>query len=203
MTARAAKLKAEGKDIIGLGAGEPDFDTPAHIARRGHRGHPHGASRATPRRRHRRAQGRHHRQVQARQRPRPTSARRSSSPRAPSRRSSTCALALLDPGDEAIIPAPYWVSYPDMVLLADGVPGDAVSPGADQGYKITPRAAWRPPSRPRRKLLLLNSPEQPHRRRLHARGAQGAWEQCCSSTRKSSSAPMTCTSTSTGQPSRS
>ena len=68
-------------------------------------------------------------------------------------------MALLDPGDEAIIPAPYWVSYPDMVLLADGLP---VTPyaGPEQGYKITPKqlaAAITPKTR----LLLLNSPSNP------------------------------------------
>jgi aspartate aminotransferase len=66
---------------------------------------------------------------------------------------------VLDPGDEAVIPAPYWVSYPDMVLLADGLP---VMPfaGMAQGYKITPRqlaAAITPKTR----LLLLNSPCNP------------------------------------------
>jgi aspartate aminotransferase len=66
---------------------------------------------------------------------------------------------VLDPGDEAIIPSPYWVSYPDMVLLADGLP---VMPfaGAAQGYKITPRqlaAAITPKTR----LFLLNSPCNP------------------------------------------
>ena len=69
VTARAAKLKAEGKDIIGLGAGEPDFDTPAYIAEAGidairTRLHP-----LYGRRRHQRAQGRDHREIQARQRP--------------------------------------------------------------------------------------------------------------------------------------
>jgi aspartate aminotransferase len=68
-------------------------------------------------------------------------------------------MAVLDPGDEAIIPAPYWVSYPDMVMLADGLP---VMPyaGPAQGYKITPRqlsAAITPKTR----LLLLNSPCNP------------------------------------------
>ena len=68
-------------------------------------------------------------------------------------------MALLDPGDEAVIPAPYWVSYPDMVLLADGLP---VMPfaGMAQGYKITPRqlaAAITPKTR----LFLLNSPCNP------------------------------------------
>ena len=79
---------------------------------------------------------------------------------------------MLDPGDEAVIPAPYWVSYPDMVLLADGLP---VMPfaGMAQGYKITPRqlaAAITPKTR----LLLLNSPCNPDRRCLHARGAESA-----------------------------
>jgi len=68
-------------------------------------------------------------------------------------------MAVLDPGDEAVIPAPYWVSYPDMVLLADGLP---VMPfaGMAQGYKITPRqlaAAITPKTR----LVLLNSPCNP------------------------------------------
>jgi aspartate aminotransferase len=68
-------------------------------------------------------------------------------------------MAVLDPGDEAIIPSPYWVSYPDMVLLADGLP---VTPhaGPDQGYKITPRqleAAITPKTR----LFLLNNPCNP------------------------------------------
>ena len=68
-------------------------------------------------------------------------------------------MAVLDPGDEAVIPAPYWVSYPDMVLLADGLP---VTPfaGMAQAYKITPRqlaAAITPKTR----LVLLNSPCNP------------------------------------------
>jgi aspartate aminotransferase len=68
-------------------------------------------------------------------------------------------MAVLDPGDEAIIPAPYWVSYPDMVMLADGLP---VTPDAtvEQGYKITPRqlaAAITPKTR----LVMLNSPSNP------------------------------------------
>jgi aspartate aminotransferase len=68
-------------------------------------------------------------------------------------------MALLDPGDEAVIPAPYWVSYPDMVLLADGLPVMPLA-GMAQGYKITPRqlaAAITPKTR----LLLLNSPCNP------------------------------------------
>ncbi len=76
-------------------------------------------------------------------------------------------MAVLDPGDEAVIPAPYWVSYPDMVLLADGLPVTPNCP-ASQGYKLTPRqleAAITPKTR----LLLINSPVQSDRRRVHAR----------------------------------
>ena len=68
-------------------------------------------------------------------------------------------MAVLDPGDEAVIPAPYWVSYPDMVLLADGLPVMPLA-GLAQGYKITPRqlaAAITPKTR----LVLLNSPCNP------------------------------------------
>ncbi len=68
-------------------------------------------------------------------------------------------MAVLDPGDEAIIPAPYWVSYPDMVMLADGLPGHAVR-RPEQGYKITPRS-WPPRSRRKTRLFLLNSPCNP------------------------------------------
>ena len=75
--------------------------------------------------------------------------------------------ALLDPGDECVIPAPYWVSYPDMVLLADGVPV-IVNGGADQGYKITP-AQLDAAITPRTKLFILNSPSNPTGRRLHRR----------------------------------
>jgi aspartate aminotransferase len=68
-------------------------------------------------------------------------------------------LALIDPGDEVVIPAPYWVSYPDMVLLADGAPV-TVYAGPEQGYKITPEqldAAITPKTR----LFILNSPSNP------------------------------------------
>jgi aspartate aminotransferase len=67
--------------------------------------------------------------------------------------------ALLDPGDECVIPAPYWVSYPDMVLLADGVPV-TVHGGADQGYKIT-AAQLAAALTARTKLFFLNSPSNP------------------------------------------
>ncbi len=68
-------------------------------------------------------------------------------------------MAVIDPGDEVIVPAPYWVSYPDMALLADGVP---VMPyaGPEQGYKMTTGQLEAALS-PRTRLLVLNSPCNP------------------------------------------
>src|SRR6202000_1886103 len=71
---------------------------------------------------------------------------------------NACA-ALLDPGDECVIPAPYWVSYPDMALLSDGVPV-SVYAGASQGYKIT-AAQLAAAITPRSKLFIINSPSNP------------------------------------------
>jgi len=158
VTARAAKLKAEGKDIIGLGAGEPDFDTPAHIADAGVEAINKGFTRYTN------VDG----IVELKdaiiakfKRDNSISYERNQilvSSGAKQTIYNLC-MAVLDTGDEAIIPAPYWVSYPDMVLLADGLPVTPNCP-ASQGYKMTPRqleAAITPKS----KLLLINSPCNP------------------------------------------
>ncbi len=158
VTARAAQLKAEGKDIIGLGAGEPDFDTPAHIAEAGIAAIRDGFTRYTnvdgiPElkdaiiAKFKRDNGLSYTRPQIL-----VSA-------GAKHTIFNLVLALLDAGDEVIIPAPYWVSYPDMVLLADGVPV-IVHAGASQGYKITPRqleAAITPKTR----LVILNSPSNP------------------------------------------
>jgi aspartate aminotransferase len=69
------------------------------------------------------------------------------------------AQAVLDPGDEVVIPAPYWVSYPDMVLLAGGAPV-LVHAGADQRFKITP-AQLRAALNDKTKLVVINSPSNP------------------------------------------
>ena len=158
VTARAAKLKAEGRDIINLGAGEPDFDTPAHIAAAGSEAIRTGFTRYTD------VGGIAELKdaiIGKFARDNGLSFDRSQilvSTGAKQTIYNLC-MAVLDPGDEAIIPSPYWVSYPDMVMLADGQP---VTPdaGAAQGYKITPRqlaAAITPKTR----LLLLNSPCNP------------------------------------------
>ena len=99
-----------------------------------------------------------------------------------------------------VIPAPYWVSYPDMVLLADGLP---VMPfaGMAQGYKITPRQLEAAIT-PRRACCYSTVPAIRPARPTRARNCK-AWGKCCSSIRASSSAPMTCTRRSTGSRRRS
>ena len=158
MTARAAKLKAEGKDIIALSAGEPDFDTPKHIAEAGIEAIRKGLTRYTAvdgtaelkdaiTAKFKRDNGLTYERNQI---------------LVSSGAKQTCfnlCAALLDPGDECLIPAPYWVSYPDMVLLADATPV-IVHGGADQGYKITP-AQLQAAITPRTKLFILNSPSNP------------------------------------------
>src|ERR1700761_8301686 len=121
MTARALKLKAEGKDIISFGAGEPDFDTPAYIADAGVEAIRKGVTRytavdGTPELKNA-IIAKFKRDNQLTYEPNQILV----SSGAKQTCYNACA-ALLDPGDECIIPAPYWVSYPDMALLADGVP---------------------------------------------------------------------------------
>jgi aspartate aminotransferase len=158
VTARAAKLKAEGKDIIGLGAGEPDFDTPIHIADAGVDAIRSGLTRYTA------VDGTAELKdaiIAKFKRDNELTYERNQilvSSGAKQTCFNLCA-ALLDPGDECVIPAPYWVSYPDMVMLADGTPV-CVYGGADQGYKITP-AQLADAITPRTKLVFLNSPSNP------------------------------------------
>jgi aspartate aminotransferase len=158
MTARAAKLKAEGKDIIGLAAGEPDFDTPVHISDAGVDAIRKGITRYTA------VDGtaelkdaiiakfkRDNALIYDRAQILVSSGAKQTC-------FNACA-ALLDPGDECVIPAPYWVSYPDMALLADGVP-ISVYAGPSQGYKIT-AAQLAAAITPRTKLFIINSPNNP------------------------------------------
>jgi aspartate aminotransferase len=158
VTARAARLRAEGKDVIGLAAGEPDFDTPAHIAQAGIEAIRGGFTRYTN------VDGIDELKdaiIAKFQRDNALTYERPQilvSSGAKQTIYNLC-MAVLDPADEAVIAAPYWVSYPDMVLLADGLPVMPLA-GMAQGYKVTPRqlaAAITPTTR----LLLLNSPCNP------------------------------------------
>jgi aspartate aminotransferase len=158
VTARAARLKAEGKDIIGLGAGEPDFDTPVHIADAGVEAIRTGVTRYTA------VDGTGELKdaiIAKFKRENDLSYDRAQilvSSGAKQTCFNVCA-ALLDPGDECVIPAPYWVSYPDMVLLFDGVPV-SVYAGSNEGYKITP-AQLAGAITARTKLFIINSPSNP------------------------------------------
>ena len=158
VTTKAAQLKAEGRDVIGLGAGEPDFDTPAHIRDAAKRAIDAGKTRYTP------VDG------------------------IPELKAAICAkflrengltytpqqvsvgtggkqilynalMATCNPGDEVIIPAPYWVSYPDMVLLAGGTPVPVVA-GIETDFKLTP-AQLEAAITPRTKWFIFNSPSNP------------------------------------------
>jgi aspartate aminotransferase len=158
VTARAAKLKAEGKDIVALGAGEPDFDTPAHIANAAIAAIKSGFTRYTN------VDGINELKdaiIDKFARDNEIQYERSQilvTSGAKQAIYNLC-MAVLDTGDEVVIPAPYWVSYPDMVLLADALP---VMPfaGASQGYKITPRQLAASIT-PQTRLVLLNSPCNP------------------------------------------
>ncbi|CUX79686.1 MAG: aspartate aminotransferase AspB [Roseibaca calidilacus] len=158
VTTKAAELKAEGRDVIGLGAGEPDFDTPQNIKDAAKAAIDAGKTKYTA------VDG------------------------LPELKAAICAkfkrdngldytpaqvtvgtggkqvlynalVATLNAGDEVVIPAPYWVSYPDMVLLAGGEPVIAEAT-ADTAYKLTPDALEAAIT-PKTKWLIFNSPSNP------------------------------------------
>jgi len=158
VTTKAAELKAAGKDVIGLGAGEPDFDTPEHIKQAAKDAMDAGKTKYTAPdgipelkdaivAKFKRENGLDY-------------ARENISVGTGGKQILYNALvATLNPGDEVIIPAPYWVSYPDMVLLGGGEPV-AVEAGIETGFKMTPdmlEAAITPKT----KWLIFNSPSNP------------------------------------------
>lgn len=158
VTAKANELKAAGKDVIGLGAGEPDFDTPDFIKEAAIKAINAGFTKYTP------VDG----TVSLKKAIIAKFQRDNGLTYEPKQILVSCggkqsfynlAQALLDSGDEAIIPAPYWVSYPDMVLLADGVPV-IVSASIEQHFKIT-APQLEAAITPRTKLLVINSPSNP------------------------------------------
>jgi aspartate aminotransferase len=158
ITARAAALRAEGKDVIGLGAGEPDFDTPDHIKQAAVTAINNGETKYTA------VDG----TVALKQAVIDKLARDNGLNYqlneilvsvGGKQSFFNLSQALLDKGDEVIIPAPYWVSYPDMVLLAEGVPV-IIEAGQDQHFKITP-AQLEAAITPKTRLFVINSPSNP------------------------------------------
>ncbi len=158
VTARAAAMRAAGKDIVGLGAGEPDFDTPEHIKQAAIQAIQDGFTKytavdGTPGlkkaivAKFKRENGFDY---EAKQVLVSCGGKQSF---------YNLAQALLNPGDEVIIPAPYWVSYPDMVLLADAKPVIIEGPQS-QNFKITP-AQLEAAITAKTRLFVINSPSNP------------------------------------------
>jgi aspartate aminotransferase len=158
ITQKAGELRAEGKDIIAFSAGEPDFETPRYIVDAAKKALDDGLTRYTP------ATG--------------TKELKSAVAAASTQiRSVPCNInqviigvgakhvlynffmAVLNPGDEVVIPAPYWVSYPDQVLLAGGTPVFAQT-SMDNNWAITAEELERVAT-PKTKVVILNSPSNP------------------------------------------
>ena len=151
-------MRAAGKDIIGLGAGEPDFDTPEHIKQAAIKAIRDGFTKYTA------VDGipSLKKAIVAK------FARENGLDFTPDQVLVSCggkqsfynlAQALLNPGDEVIIPAPYWVSYPDMVLLASAIP-IIVSANHAQSFKISPEQLEQAIT-PKTRLFVINSPSNP------------------------------------------
>ncbi len=158
ITAKAKKLKAEGRDVVTFAAGEPDFDTPEQVKKAGCDAINAGFTKYTP------------------------------TTGTPDLKKLICAkflkdnsldyapsqvivssgakhsifntlFALIDPGDEVLIPSPFWVSYPEMVNMCEGTPV-TLQTEASNGFKMTPKQLAGSIT-PRTKLLILNSPSNP------------------------------------------
>ncbi len=158
VTNKANELKAAGNDIIGLGAGEPDFDTPQHIKDAAVEAIKSGKTKytavdGTPELKQaiiNKFKTDNQLNYEANQILVSCGGKQSF---------FNLALALLNPGDEVIIPAPYWVSYPDMVKIAEGTPIILTST-PDSRFKITP-AQLESAITERTRLVVLNSPSNP------------------------------------------
>ncbi len=171
VTTLAQELKAAGRDVIGLGAGEPDFDTPDNIKDAAIARDRRGQDQIHRRRRHPRAEAGDLRQVRARERADYTPAQVSVGTGG-KQVLYNALMATLNPGDEVVIPAPYWVSYPDMVLLAGGTPV-IVEAGLEQRFKLTPEQLEAAIT-PKTKWLIFNSPSNPTGAGLYPRRDRGA-----------------------------
>ena len=158
ITAPANALKAAGKDVIGLGAGEPDFDTPAHIKAAAGHAMDAGMTKYTA------VDG----TAELKQAVINKFKKDNGLDYTPAQVLVSCGgkqsfynlcQALLNAGDEVVIPAPYWVSYPDMVLLADATPV-VIETDIEQQFKITP-AQLKAALNPNTRLVVINSPSNP------------------------------------------
>ena len=158
VSAKAAELQAAGQDVIGLGVGEPDFDTPEYIKEAGIQAIRDGHTKYTA------VDG----TASLKKAIMHKLVRDNALDYQPKQILVSCGakhslfnlfLALLDKGDEVIIPAPYWVSYLDIALLCDAIPS-VIEAGIHHRYKITPEQLEAAIT-PKTKLLVLNSPSNP------------------------------------------
>ena len=158
ISAKAKAMKAEGIDVCSFSAGEPDFDTPAHIKEAAKQALDLGKTKYGP------AAG----EPKLRQAIATKLKNDNNLAYAPENVIVTnggkhslfnLMLALIEPGDEVIIPAPYWLSYPEMVTIAGGKPV-IVNTTAENEYKITPKQLQQAIA-PQTKLFVLNSPSNP------------------------------------------
>ncbi len=154
----AARLREEGRDVISLGAGEPDFDTPDHIKEAAIKGIRDGHTKYTAIDGTASLKAAIQRKFE----------RENDLMYAPEEILVSCGakhtlfnlcMGILSPGDEAIIPVPFWVSYPDMVRVADGVPV-IVDTGIESSFKVTPQQLEASIT-DKTRLLFLNSPSNP------------------------------------------
>ena len=157
-TQKARDLKAEGRDVIGLGSGESDFDTPGHIIEAAKKALDDGMTRYTP------VNG----IPELREAIAAKFKRDNGLDYSVDEITVGCGgkqiifnafMATLDPGDEVIIPAPYWVSYPDIVLLFEGKPVFVNCP-AESGFRMAPEDLEAAIT-PKTKWLIMNSPSNP------------------------------------------
>ncbi|MBW4597867.1 MAG: pyridoxal phosphate-dependent aminotransferase [Brasilonema angustatum HA4187-MV1] len=158
ITAKAKAMKAEGIDVCSFSAGEPDFDSPAHVKAAAQKALDEGKTKYGP--------------ASGEPKLREAIARKLKTDNGLDYKAENVIvtnggkhslfnliLALIEPGDEVIIPAPYWLSYPEMVTLAGGV-SVIVPTDVSTGYKITPEQL-RKSITPKTKLFILNSPSNP------------------------------------------
>ena len=158
VSTKAAELKAAGRDVIGLGAGEPDFDTPEHVKDAARKAIADGMTKYTA------VDG----IPQLKEAIVEKFKRENNISCTPAEVSVgtggkqvlyNALMVTLNPGDEVIIPAPFWVSYPDMVLLSGGTPVTVSCPAANN-FKLQPEQLEAAIT-PKTKWLILNSPSNP------------------------------------------
>lgn len=158
MSQKSAELKAQGVDVINLSVGEPDFNTPDHIKEAAKQAIDENYSRYSPVAGYLSLRNAIVAKLKNENGLEYTAAQISCANGA---KQSVCntILALVNPGDEVIVPAPYWVSYPEMVKLAEGKPV-VVAAGIEQDFKMTP-AQLEAAITPKTRALILCSPSNP------------------------------------------